>query len=98
MGRDDFEPEFAPAREGEVERTALDTFLAAERLGWQAERTIETGLRQTLTTGGLTPSNLCPMPAQAFEGKECVCQFHRGICDQTCVRDMLETPLYIWPR
>src|SRR5215218_8946706 len=35
------------------------------------------------------------MPAQAFEGKECVCQFRRGICDQTCVRDMLETPLYM---
>src|SRR5689334_5900118 len=35
------------------------------------------------------------MPAQAFEGKECVCQFRRGICDQSCVRDMLETPLYI---
>ena len=49
LGRDDFEPEFAPARAGEVERTALDTFLAAERLGWRAERTLETGLRQTLT-------------------------------------------------
>src|SRR5262245_31586259 len=35
------------------------------------------------------------MPAAAFEGKECVCQFQRGICDQTCVRDMLETPLYV---
>jgi len=35
------------------------------------------------------------MPAAAFEGKECVCQFRRGICDQTCVRDMLETPLYM---
>src|SRR5687768_17853750 len=35
------------------------------------------------------------MPAQAYEGKECVCQFKRGICDQTCVRDMLETPVYI---
>jgi precorrin-2 dehydrogenase/sirohydrochlorin ferrochelatase len=35
------------------------------------------------------------MPAQAYEGKECVCQFQRGICDQTCVRDMLETPLYM---
>jgi siroheme synthase-like protein len=35
------------------------------------------------------------MPAQAFEGKQCVCQFKRGICDQTCVRDMLETPLYM---
>jgi precorrin-2 dehydrogenase / sirohydrochlorin ferrochelatase len=35
------------------------------------------------------------MPAAAYEGKECVCQFKRGICDQTCVRDMLETPVYI---
>jgi len=35
------------------------------------------------------------MPAQAFEGKPCVCQFRRGICDQTCVRDMLETPVYV---
>jgi siroheme synthase-like protein len=35
------------------------------------------------------------MPAQAYAGKECVCQFARGICDQTCVRDMLETPFYI---
>ena len=35
------------------------------------------------------------MPAQAFEGKECICQFRRGICDQSCVRDMLETPFYM---
>jgi siroheme synthase-like protein len=35
------------------------------------------------------------MPAQAFAGKECVCQLRKGICDQSCVRDMLETPLYI---
>jgi precorrin-2 dehydrogenase/sirohydrochlorin ferrochelatase len=35
------------------------------------------------------------MPAQAFEGAPCVCQFRRGICDQTCVRDMLETPFYM---
>jgi precorrin-2 dehydrogenase/sirohydrochlorin ferrochelatase len=35
------------------------------------------------------------MPAQAYPGKECVCQFRRGICDQTCVRDMLDTPFYI---
>jgi siroheme synthase-like protein len=35
------------------------------------------------------------MPAQAYAGKECVCQFHKGICDQSCVRDMLETPFYI---
>jgi precorrin-2 dehydrogenase / sirohydrochlorin ferrochelatase len=35
------------------------------------------------------------MPAQAYAGKECVCQFRRGICDQTCVQDMLSTPFYI---
>ncbi len=35
------------------------------------------------------------MPAQAFSGKECVCQLRKGICDQSCVRGMLETPLYI---
>src|ERR671923_409561 len=35
------------------------------------------------------------MPAQAFAGKECVCQLRKGICDQSCVRDMLETPFYI---
>jgi UDP-glucose 4-epimerase len=47
FGRDDFEPEFAPAREGEIERTVLDATGAAERLGWRAERTVETGLEQT---------------------------------------------------
>jgi precorrin-2 dehydrogenase/sirohydrochlorin ferrochelatase len=35
------------------------------------------------------------MPAAAYAGKECVCQFRKGICDQTCVRDMLATPFYI---
>jgi precorrin-2 dehydrogenase / sirohydrochlorin ferrochelatase len=35
------------------------------------------------------------MPAAAYAGKECVCQFRRGVCDQTCVRDMLDTPFYI---
>jgi siroheme synthase-like protein len=35
------------------------------------------------------------MPAQAYHGKECVCQFRRGICDQSCVQDMLDTPFYI---
>ena len=48
LGRNDFEPEFAPARLGEIERTVLDTTGAAERLGWRAERTIETGLEQTI--------------------------------------------------
>ena len=35
------------------------------------------------------------MPAQAYAGKECVCQLRKGICDQSCVRDMLDTPFYI---
>ena len=35
------------------------------------------------------------MPAQAYAGKECVCQLRLGICDQSCVRGMLETPLYV---
>ena len=35
------------------------------------------------------------MPAQAYAGKECVCQLRKGVCDQSCVQGMLETPLYI---
>ncbi len=35
------------------------------------------------------------MPAQAYAGKECVCQLRKGICDQSCVRDLLETPVYV---
>jgi siroheme synthase-like protein len=35
------------------------------------------------------------MPAQAYSGKECVCQLRRGICDQSCVQGMLATPFYI---
>jgi UDP-glucose 4-epimerase len=52
FGRDDFEPQFAPHREGEVERVYLDTTASAERLGWRAERTIETGLAETHAAGG----------------------------------------------
>ena len=35
------------------------------------------------------------MPAQAYLGKECICQFRRPLCDQTCVQGMLETPFYM---
>ncbi len=35
------------------------------------------------------------MPAQAYTGKECVCQLRKGICDQSCVEGMLETRFYI---
>ena len=48
-GRDDFDPEFAPARAGEIQRTVIDPAAAAERLGWRPERNIDSGLEQTLT-------------------------------------------------
>jgi siroheme synthase-like protein len=35
------------------------------------------------------------MPAQAYAGKKCVCQLKKGICDQSCVQGMLDTPFYI---
>jgi siroheme synthase-like protein len=35
------------------------------------------------------------MPANAYAGKECVCQLRLGICDQSCVQGMLDTPFYI---
>lgn len=35
------------------------------------------------------------MPAQAYAGKECVCQHRRGICDQTCVEDLMRATFYI---
>jgi precorrin-2 dehydrogenase/sirohydrochlorin ferrochelatase len=35
------------------------------------------------------------MPAQAYAGKECVCPLRKGVCDQSCVKGMLETPFYI---
>ena len=35
------------------------------------------------------------MPAQAYAGKECVCQLRKGICDQSCVQGMLDIPFYI---
>jgi precorrin-2 dehydrogenase / sirohydrochlorin ferrochelatase len=35
------------------------------------------------------------VPAQAYPGKQCVCQLRRGICDQSCVQGMLAIPFYI---
>src|SRR3974390_1581749 len=35
------------------------------------------------------------MTAQGYRGKEWVCQLRRGICDQSCVQGMVETPFYI---
>ena len=47
-GRDDFEPEFAPPRTGEVQRIVLDPGLAERELGWRAQTGLAEGLRLTL--------------------------------------------------
>jgi UDP-glucose 4-epimerase len=47
-GREDFTPEFAPERAGEVQRISLDAGLAARELGWTPQTTLEQGLAQTL--------------------------------------------------
>jgi UDP-glucose 4-epimerase len=44
----DFEPEFAPPREGEVQRVSIDPARAAAELGWKAEMGLAEGLRVTL--------------------------------------------------
>ena len=47
-GREDFTPEFAPERAGEVQRISLDAALAGRELGWEPRTTLEQGLAQTL--------------------------------------------------
>jgi UDP-glucose 4-epimerase len=46
--REDFEPEFAPPRAGEVQRIALDAGRAERELGWQPTTSLEDGLALTL--------------------------------------------------
>jgi UDP-glucose 4-epimerase len=41
------EPEFAPPRPGELQRSVLDTTLAVDELGWRADRSLGDGLRET---------------------------------------------------
>jgi UDP-glucose 4-epimerase len=53
-GRDDFEPEPAPARPGEVQRTALDPSRAERELGWRPVTGLEQGLE--LTVAALDPA------------------------------------------
>jgi UDP-glucose 4-epimerase len=45
---DEFEPEFAPPRKGEVQHIALDATRAREELGWQAKVGLDEGLERTL--------------------------------------------------
>ncbi|HWM63006.1 MAG TPA: NAD-dependent epimerase/dehydratase family protein [Solirubrobacterales bacterium] len=47
-GAEDFEPELAPPRAGEVERISIDAGRAERELGWRAETSLEEGLRLTL--------------------------------------------------
>lgn len=48
----DFSPVFAPARLGELPRSALDASRARETLGWQPKIELAGGLGQTLTAAG----------------------------------------------
>ena len=43
----DIEPEFAPPRAGELQRSVLDPGLAARELGWRPEQGLDEGLRAT---------------------------------------------------
>jgi UDP-glucose 4-epimerase len=47
-GNEDFEPELAPPRTGEVQRITIDAGRAARKLGWRAEMGLDEGLRITL--------------------------------------------------
>jgi UDP-glucose 4-epimerase len=47
-GKDDFEPEFAPGRAGEVQAISIDPSRAERELGWRAETDLDQGLRVTL--------------------------------------------------
>jgi UDP-glucose 4-epimerase len=47
-GKESFEPEFAPARTGEVQRITIDAGRAERELGWRAAMDLDEGLRVTL--------------------------------------------------
>ena len=50
LGGRPFEPEFAPAREGEVRHIALDATRARETLGWEPRAGLHEGLERTLAS------------------------------------------------
>src|SRR3954454_18145329 len=57
-GADAFEPEFAPARLGELERSWIDVTRARDELGWAAQVDLREGMRRTLdwTRATATPA------------------------------------------
>ena len=88
------------------ERDGVRGHASAARAGRRGRRPARGWTRRSMrVVGEVARSAMClgytadypvrTMPAAAYAGKECVCQFRRGICDQTCVRDMLDTPFYI---
>ncbi len=46
-GKENVEPEFAPPRPGELQRSVLDVSRAVDELSWRPERSLEDGLRET---------------------------------------------------
>ena len=46
-GKESVEPEFAPPRPGELQRSVLDVSRAVDDLGWRPEHSLEEGLRET---------------------------------------------------
>ncbi len=55
-GAERFEPRFAPARLGELARSALDIARARELLGWEPTVSIREGLRLTLEASRVAPA------------------------------------------
>jgi UDP-glucose 4-epimerase len=54
----EFEPEYAPARPGDVQRTAIDSSRAEAELGWTASTTLREGLEATVRAlTGAQPSS-----------------------------------------
>ena len=47
-GAEGFEPQFAPARPGELARSCLDVTRARRELGWVPATAVREGLRRTL--------------------------------------------------
>ena len=48
LGEDDFQPEFAPARTGELQRSSLDVTRARAELGFTADTDLVAGMKPTL--------------------------------------------------
>jgi UDP-glucose 4-epimerase len=50
LGADEFQPEFRPARTGEIERSCLDVARARKVLGWQSSVDVREGITRTLAS------------------------------------------------